>query len=42
MSVWETPLAHQVPFELKEFVLISLWRKLPVAQRLAQFQVVQV
>ena len=36
--VWEALLAQAVLFKLCEFVIMVLWRKLPVAQRLAQFK----
>ena len=42
LLVWGTLVAQQVPFKLKEFVLVVLWRKLPVAQCLAPFRVVEV
>ena len=38
-TVWANVQAQQVPFRLKEFVVAPLWRKLPVAQRLNNFQV---
>ena len=38
-TVWAKVQAQQVPFRLKEFVVAALWRKLPGAQRLNNFQV---
>ena len=29
--MWEALLAQAVPFKLREFVIMALWRKLPVA-----------
>ena len=40
-SIWEALLMQIVPFQLREFVVMALWRKLPVAQRLAQFEVME-
>ena len=34
VSVWESVLVQQVPFKPKEFVLVVLWHKFLVAQRL--------
>ena len=34
-------LAQAVPFKLREFVTMALWCMLPVAQRLAQFKVME-
>jgi hypothetical protein len=39
--VWEALLVQAVPFKLREFVVMVLWRKLPIAQRLAQFKVME-
>ena len=39
--MWEALVAQAVPFKLCEFVIMALWRKLPVAQRLAQFKVME-
>ena len=38
-SVWEALRGQAAPFTLHEFVVMVLWRKLPVAQRLTQFKV---
>ena len=38
-AMWASVQAPHVPFRLKEFVVTALWRKLPVAQRLNNFQV---
>ena len=38
-SVWTTLHTQHIPFWLKEFLIGALWRKLPVAQRLLQFGV---
>ena len=34
-------MTQTIPFKLHEFVVTVLWRKLPVAQQLAQFLVVE-
>ena len=38
-AVWALVQAQHVPFRLKEFVVAALWSKLPVVQRLRNFQV---
>ena len=38
-SIWMTLHAQHIPFRLKEFIIVALWRKLPVAQRLSHFGV---
>ena len=39
VALWA--LRQIVPFKLREYVLMALWRKLPVGQQLAQFQMME-